>query len=162
MSLPACQQRVLDTIEKALQRHEPHLTSMFAIFTRLHTNERVPRTESLEPRPWWVWSRARRLLQAGQPGRTRRSRRRPRRSRNRRAAPRSAGQPTAAMRAMLRIPLAVVLVVSIVLLGMRASQPFCSQRSGPHGPIASQSHLKNCPSLSSSGALVTGRSSGRE
>ena len=39
MSLPACQQRVLDRIETALQRREPRLTAMFTMFTRLNTNE---------------------------------------------------------------------------------------------------------------------------
>jgi predicted component of type VI protein secretion system len=39
MSLPAHQQRVLDTIESALQRREPRLASMF---TRLNTNEGAP------------------------------------------------------------------------------------------------------------------------
>jgi hypothetical protein len=57
MSLPASQQRVLDTIESALQHREPRLASMFAIFTRLNSNERVPRNESLEARPWWASSR---------------------------------------------------------------------------------------------------------
>ena len=41
MSLPACQQRVLDRIEGALRASEPHLTSMYAIFTRLNAGEPV-------------------------------------------------------------------------------------------------------------------------
>lgn len=39
-----------------LQRGEPRLASMFAIFTRLTRDEGQPRIESLEPaarRPWW-------------------------------------------------------------------------------------------------------------
>jgi len=46
MSLPVCQQRVLDRMEGALRASEPHLTSMYAIFTRLNATEPV-RTEQL-------------------------------------------------------------------------------------------------------------------
>lgn len=41
MSLPACQQRVLDRIERALRASEPRLTSMYAIFTRLNAGEPI-------------------------------------------------------------------------------------------------------------------------
>ena len=41
MSLPACQQRVLDRMEGALRASEPHLTSMYEIFTRLNTGEPI-------------------------------------------------------------------------------------------------------------------------
>src|SRR2546425_1858190 len=46
MSLPACQQRILDRMEGALRASEPQLTSMYAIFTRLNADEPV-RTERL-------------------------------------------------------------------------------------------------------------------
>ena len=52
MSLPACQERVLSVIEKALRTGEPRLASRFAIFTRLTSGEELPRTEQLVPRPW--------------------------------------------------------------------------------------------------------------
>ena len=42
MSLPVCQQRVLDRMEGALRASEPHLTSMYEIFTRLNAGEPVP------------------------------------------------------------------------------------------------------------------------
>jgi hypothetical protein len=41
MSLPACQQRVLDRMEGALRASEPHLTSMYEIFGRLNTGDPV-------------------------------------------------------------------------------------------------------------------------
>src|SRR6266571_2306677 len=41
MTLPACQQRVLDRMEGALRASEPDLTSMYAIFTRLSAGEPV-------------------------------------------------------------------------------------------------------------------------
>jgi hypothetical protein len=53
MSLPASQQRVLDRIEETLKKREPRLASMFAMFTRLTTNEGLPRIEALAPVPWW-------------------------------------------------------------------------------------------------------------
>jgi hypothetical protein len=55
MGLPACQQRVLDHMEGALQASEPHMAGMFAIFTRLSVGEPVG-TESLaaQRRRWWL------------------------------------------------------------------------------------------------------------
>jgi hypothetical protein len=53
MGLPARQQRVLDRIEETLKRREPRLVSMFTMFTRLATGERLPRIEALEQVPWW-------------------------------------------------------------------------------------------------------------
>ena len=53
MSLPASQQRVLDRSEEALKKREPRLASMFAMFTRLNINERLPRIEALEVVQWW-------------------------------------------------------------------------------------------------------------
>lgn len=41
MSLPAAEQRALDHMEGALHASEPHLSSMFAIFTRLNAEEPV-------------------------------------------------------------------------------------------------------------------------
>ena len=41
MSLPACQQRVLDRMEGALRASEPQLTSMYAIFSRLNADEPI-------------------------------------------------------------------------------------------------------------------------
>ena len=51
MSLPVCQQRVLDRMEGALRASEPHLTSMYEIFTRLNAAEPV-RAEPLTRRRW--------------------------------------------------------------------------------------------------------------
>ena len=57
MSLPACQQRVLDRIEHSLHASDPRLRSMFAVFTELTREEEMPRLEELEPRssPRWGW-----------------------------------------------------------------------------------------------------------
>jgi hypothetical protein len=42
MSLPACQQRVLDRIEHSLHAGDPRLRAMFAIFTKLTREEEMP------------------------------------------------------------------------------------------------------------------------
>jgi hypothetical protein len=52
MSLPACQQRALDQIEKALMSGDPRLGSLFAIFSRLTRHEAIPGTEQVKPRKW--------------------------------------------------------------------------------------------------------------
>jgi hypothetical protein len=50
VTLPTGQQRVLDRIETDLEKGEPRLRSMFAIFTRLTRDDGAPRTEALCPR----------------------------------------------------------------------------------------------------------------
>ena len=47
MGLPVGQQRILDGIADALRASEPRLASMFAIFTRLTSNEPQPGQEQL-------------------------------------------------------------------------------------------------------------------
>jgi hypothetical protein len=42
MTLPVCQQRVLDRMEGALRASEPHLSSMYEIFSRLNAGEPIP------------------------------------------------------------------------------------------------------------------------
>jgi hypothetical protein len=50
VSLPASQQRVLDKIEIGIERGDPKLRAMFAIFTTLTRGDGVPRTERLRAR----------------------------------------------------------------------------------------------------------------
>jgi len=54
MSLPACQQRVLDRMEGTLRASEPHLTSMYAIFTRLNTGEPIGTERLARKRLRWL------------------------------------------------------------------------------------------------------------
>ena len=121
MTLPACQQRVLDRIETALQRREPRLTAMFAMFARLNTHERIPRIEHLEVPPWWAWHRRGHGRQLGRP---------------------------AALRALLLIPLAATVAVTAMFMSMSTSRTPCVPTNGAHGPVAaSRSHLKTCPPI---------------
>jgi hypothetical protein len=53
MSLPACQQRVLDCMEGALRASEPHLTSMYAIFSQLNAGERIGTEQLARKRLRW-------------------------------------------------------------------------------------------------------------
>lgn len=133
MSLPACQQRVLDTIESALQKREPRLASMFAIFTRLNTHEAIPRTERLQPRARWAWCRWRQHRSGTSPH-----------------ARRARGRSVAAARAMLLIPLAVMLVAAAIFLSLSSSRLPCTAATASHGLVASQIHLKGCASASGS------------
>jgi hypothetical protein len=67
MSLPACQERALSSIEGALKASEPHLASMFAIFTRLNQDEPVgaePLARVPSARGPLRWLRPRRALSA--------------------------------------------------------------------------------------------------
>lgn len=65
MSLPACQERILGGIERALRTAEPRLTARFAMFTRLTRDEELPCIEQLVPQQWrpWRW-----LTRAGTAG----------------------------------------------------------------------------------------------
>jgi hypothetical protein len=54
MSLPVCQQRVLDRMDGALRASEPHLTSMYAIFTRLAADEPVRAEQFARRRMRWL------------------------------------------------------------------------------------------------------------
>jgi hypothetical protein len=54
MSLPACQQRVLDRMEGALRASEPDLTSMYAIFGRLNAGEPIGAERLARKRLRWL------------------------------------------------------------------------------------------------------------
>src|SRR5712691_5371774 len=54
MSLPVCQQRVLDRMEGALRASEPHLTSMYAIFAGLNAGEPIGAERLARKRLRWL------------------------------------------------------------------------------------------------------------
>src|ERR1700736_3453801 len=53
MSLPACQQRVLDGMEGALRANEPHLTSMYSIFSQLNDGQPLGMEQLARKRLRW-------------------------------------------------------------------------------------------------------------
>jgi Protein of unknown function (DUF3040) len=59
VTLPVAEQRVLDQLEGALKNSEPHLVSMFSIFTRINADEPVGAEPLARPRPRRLrWLRA--------------------------------------------------------------------------------------------------------
>ena len=54
MSLPACQQRVIDQIDSALRASEPHLTSMYTMFNRLNAGEPIGAERLVRGRLRWL------------------------------------------------------------------------------------------------------------
>jgi hypothetical protein len=110
MSLPACQQRVLDTIESTLQRREPRLASMFAMFTRLTTNEGAPRTERLEAH-WWA---------------------------RRRVGPRTVGRSATAVRVLLLVPLVAMVVCAALFVTTNPSPAACTPASHARSCVSDQ------------------------
>jgi hypothetical protein len=121
MSLPACQERILHGMEAALRTREPRLASLFAIFTRLTRDEEIPRTEQLEPLPRLSWHRLRR-------GHGVRSRRRAGTTPGRaRAAGPPGARPAARLRALLLIPVLLIVVASALLAGGLSSARSCGE-----------------------------------
>jgi hypothetical protein len=53
MSLPASEQRALETIDSGLRAADNRLASMFRVFTELTRLEKMPRTETFQPVSWW-------------------------------------------------------------------------------------------------------------
>jgi hypothetical protein len=107
MSLPACQQRVLDRIEHSLHACDPRLRSMFAIFTKLTREEEMPRLEKLEPRSLRPWGWLKRL---GRPGRGRRTAR----------GTWATGAPGARLQAIIFVPIALLVLASAAFFGLGA------------------------------------------
>ena len=124
MSLPACQQRVLDRIEHSLHACDPRLRAMFAIFTKLTREEEMPRLEKLEPRwlPRWGW-----LKWLKRPRQGRRTARR-------------AWVPGAGPHAMVLVPIALLLLASAAFVGFGARTV---RPCGPPSPLQ-----KTAPALS--------------
>jgi hypothetical protein len=62
MGLPVRQRRVLERIELRLQRSDPKLASLYAIFARLNRDEEMPRIEQVRHRMLLILIRVRLLL----------------------------------------------------------------------------------------------------
>jgi len=124
MSLPARQQRVLGRIEHSLDADDPRLRSMFATFTKLTRGQQMPRLEQLESRSWPLQCWLKRLT-------------RPRRRRRTARGAREAGTPGTTLRAIIIVPIMLLMLASAALLavgartGSRCGQAIRLEHSGP-------------------------------
>ena len=134
MSLPACQERMLSAIEKTLRAGEPRLASIFAIFTRLASGEELPRTEQLMPQPWLQ----RVLASAGRAFRSFFPRSRPRGI----AAVRARGRPAARLRAVVVLPVLLLIMASATVATALAGTHACA--SAPRHPAVTQTRWATC------------------
>lgn len=96
MGLPVRQRRILEQIEYDLRGSDPPLMSLFAIFGRLTRDEQMPGVEQLQTRA--ELSRARRRGRLGTVGR------------------RLQAMPVARQRAVLVVPLALLVAASTFLM----------------------------------------------
>ena len=119
MSLPARQERTLSGIENALRACEPRMASRFAIFTRLTRGEELPRTEQLMPQPWL----RRVLASAGRACRFLFPR-----SRSRGIA---AMRPAARLRAVVVLPVLLIMMASATAAAAMARTHTCAPRPPP-------------------------------
>jgi hypothetical protein len=139
MSLPACQERILSGMEKALKACEPRLASRFAIFARLTRDEELPRTEQLMP-PSWL---QRVLASIGQAWRFLFPRSRSRGIAAMRAPGRAAG-----LRAAVVLPVLLIVMASVTVVTAVAGTHPCS--SAPRRPAVTQTRWATC----AAGAVV--------
>ena len=132
MSLPARQQRVLDRIEHSLHVCEPHLKSMFAVFTELTGDEQMPRQEELRPRSLPFPGRRKRPARPGRKGQTV-------------AGAGATGAAGARLRALLLIPVMLLLAPAVLFgLATRSETP-CGPAIRPPHTAAALSPPKTCP-----------------
>ena len=133
MSLPARQQRVLDRIERSLHVCEPHLRSMFALFTKLTGDEEMPRLEELRLRPLPFPGLRKRPARPGRKGQTA-------------TGAGATGAAGARLRALLLIPVILLVLAPAVLFGLaiRGQSP-CEPGTRPPHTAAALSLPKTCP-----------------
>ena len=130
MSLPACQERVLGAIEKALRAGEPRLASRFAIFTRLTRDEELPRTEQLVQQPWL----RRVLASVGRACRLLFPRPQPRGG--------AAVRPAARLRAVVVLPVLLITMASATVAAAAAGAHTCA--SAPRHLAITQTRWATC------------------
>jgi len=134
MSLPACQERVLSAMEDALKAGEPRLASRFAIFTRLASGEDLPRTERIVQQPWL----RRVLAAAARMGRLLFPRSRARGI----AALRAPGRPALRLRAVVVLPVLLIMMASATIAAAIAGTHTCAP--APTRPPVTQTRWATC------------------
>jgi hypothetical protein len=142
MSLPDCQERILQGMASSLSKCEPRLASKFAIFTRLTRDEGIPCTEQLAPRPLLSWRRLHRAIGADCVSR-----------RRRRAGGAPAGEATgrpapvsgaaARMAAFVLVPIMLLIVVSVFVAAGLSGSRSCG-RLPIRMAAAAQTEGRNC------------------
>jgi len=133
MSLPARQQPVLGRMADLPHASEPHLTSMFAIFTKLTGDEDMPRLEELQPRslPFPGWRKQ--PVRPGRKGQTA-------------TGAGTTGAAGARLRALLLIPVMLLVLAPAVLFGLAFhSESPCGPAIRPPHTAAALSQPKTCP-----------------
>ena len=133
MSLPARQQRVLDRIEHSLHVCEPHLKSMFAVFTKLTGDEEMPRLEQLRPRPLPFPRWRKQPRQPGRKGQTA-------------TGAEATDAAGARLRPLLLIPVRLLVLAPGIVFGLALhSQSPCGSAIRPPHTAAALSPPKICP-----------------
>ncbi len=126
MSLPACQQRILDGISGALQARDPRFASLFSIFTRLTRHEPMPPREGLDG--------SGRLRRAIRGLRTMCSLREVRRLR-----------PWARLRPIMLVPVALAVIVGLLALSpLATSSRVCGPVPALHVTAHQPSQASSC------------------
>ena len=123
MSLPACQQRVLDGIAESLRASEPRLAAMFGIVTRLCRNEAKPLREELLATPA-LRARLAELI--------------------RRPAGRRKQTGNAWLQVLIISQIAIAFVLFAVLIGSFARAPGCANARLARGAVASAVPRAGC------------------
>jgi hypothetical protein len=112
---------------RSVHASEPHLTSLFALFTKLARDEDMPRLEALDvwSLPFWGWPQ--RLT-------------RPRRERRAASGTGAAYAPGARLRAILLVPITLAALAPAVFLGLGG------RSVSRYGPAACPQHTEPAPS----------------
>jgi hypothetical protein len=126
MGLPASQIKILEQIERALRGSDPHLVSLFVIFTRLNCDEEMPAVEQLRARVSLVLLRVRRRQSA--------------------IARWFRSVPRARLRAAIFLPLALAIVAASFVVSARYSvAQRCTTRAAATRTARPSSRARLCP-----------------
>jgi hypothetical protein len=154
MSLPASQQRALDTIDSDLRAADTRLASMFRVFTELTRLEKMPRIETFQPAS--RWTRAGRRADRRQRGCALPGCRRPGHRAPSWPWPRSAGHRPGAL---VLVPLLLAATLSLLLLTVLTTSPVRSGRCAQTTLFAAPVRLADT-GCASGGAAHTGPAGG--
>jgi hypothetical protein len=134
MGLPASQRRILERIENALRGSDPRLAALFSIFTRLTSDEEMPRIEQVRAKATMFLLRIRYRLVA--------------------FARWFAAPRRARLRTALFFPVALAIVAAAVLVGAGfPSTSRCPPMQTTAGPAHTKTRSRICPPLANPAIL---------